>query len=121
MKNKSAEQEDTTSAEMQSEYDFRGAARGKAYLPLHEGYEVQIHKADGTTVVQQFVLQEGTVMLEPDVQAFFPDSESVNKALRTLMTLFPTSRKRITKTNQASGAARNIAAKRQSGTNPRNV
>jgi hypothetical protein len=91
MKNKTAEQEDPTTAEMQSEHDFRGAARGRAYRPLHEGYEVQIHKANGTTVVQQFVLQEGTVMLEPDVQAFFPDSESVNKALRTLMTLFRSS------------------------------
>jgi len=28
-------------------------------------------------------------MLEPDVQRYFPDSESVNKALRTLITLIP--------------------------------
>ena len=109
MKNKAAEQEDPTSAEMQSEYDFRGAG-AEAYRPLHEGYEVQIHKADGTTVVQQFVLQEGTVMLEPDVQAFFPDSESVNKALRTLMTLFPASRRSTSGTAKASGAVRKVAA-----------
>jgi hypothetical protein len=121
MKNKAAEQEDPTSAEMQSEYDFRGAARGKAYRPLHEGYEVQIHKADGTTVVQQFVLQEGTVMLEPDVQAFFPDSESVNKALRTLMTFFPASRKSTTRTAKASGAVRKVAAEGHSEADSRNA
>ena len=72
---KATEQEASTDGEMRPEYDFRGAARGKAYRPLHEGYEVQIHKADETTIVQQFILQEGTVMLEPDVQAFFPDSD----------------------------------------------
>ena len=54
---KATEPEASTDVEMQPEYDFRGAACGKAYRPLHEGYEVQIHKADGTTVVQQFILQ----------------------------------------------------------------
>jgi hypothetical protein len=121
MKSKVVHQAERTDAEMLPEYDFRDAARGIAYRPLHAGYEVQIHKADGTTVVQQFVLQEGTVMLEPDVQAFFPDSESVNNALRTLMTLFPTSHKPVAKTTQASGAAKKVAGKSQKRANPRNA
>jgi len=121
MKNEDSDQADRTDIEMLPEYDFRGAARGKAYRPLHEGYEVQIHKADGTTVVQQFVLQAGTVMLEPDVQAYFPDSESVNKALRTLMTLFPTSRKSVARANQTSGAGRKVAAKSQPRVDSRNA
>lgn len=121
MKRKAVDQEERTDVEMLPEYDFRGAARGTAYRPLHEGYEVQIHKADGTTVVQQFILPEGTVMLEPDVQAFFPDSESVNKALRTLMTLFPTSRKSVARANQASGAGRNVAAKDRTRADSRNA
>ena len=121
MKKTTIEQGANPDAEMRAEYDFRGAQRGTAYRPLHEGYEVQIHRADGTTLVQQFVLQEGTVMLEPDVQAFFPDSESVNKALRTLMTLFPTSRKSVSRTAQASGSARKLAAKNHSSTESRNA
>jgi hypothetical protein len=73
--------------EMRTEYDFRGAVRGRHYKPLHEGYTVQVHKADGTTLVQQYKLEEGTVLLEPDVLAWFPDSESVNQALRSLIAL----------------------------------
>ncbi len=71
---------------MRPEYDFRGAVR-KFYKPLHEGYTVHIHKADGTTVVQHLKLEEGTVMLQPDVRKYFPDSESVNTALRSLIAL----------------------------------
>ncbi len=51
---------------MSSEYDFSKAVRGKHYKPLHEGYSVDIHKADGTTVVGHYKLEEGAVMLEPD-------------------------------------------------------
>lgn len=55
----------TPDDEMRPEYDFRGAVRGKYYKPLHKGYTVHIHKADGTTVVKHFKLEEGTVMLQP--------------------------------------------------------
>ncbi len=69
------------------EYDFGKAVRGKHYKPLHEGYSVYVHKADGTTVVQHYKLEEGAVMLEPDVCQYFPDSDAVNAALRSLITL----------------------------------
>lgn len=77
--------------EMRSEYDFAGkkGERGKYYQAYRQGHQVRIHKADGSMVVQHFSLKEGTVMLEPDVQQYFPDSDSVNKALRTLITLIP--------------------------------
>lgn len=56
--------------EMRPEYDFRGAERGKHYEPLHEGYTVQIHQPDGTTVVEHYKLEEGTVMSQmPDAKA----------------------------------------------------
>ena len=84
MKNRESTEEHD---EMRAEYDFRGAVRGRHYKPLHEGYTVQVHKADGTTLVQQYKLEEGTVLLEPDVRAWFPDSESVNQALRSLIML----------------------------------
>ena len=73
--------------EMRPEYDFRGAVRGKFYKPMHKGYTVRIHKANGTTIVKHLRLEEGTVMLQPDVRKYFPDSETVNAALRSLITL----------------------------------
>ncbi len=73
--------------ELRSEYDLRGAVRGRHYRPLHEGYTIEIHKADGTTEVQQVRYEAGTVRLDPDVLTCFPDSQSVNRALRSLMGL----------------------------------
>lgn len=73
--------------ELRTEYDFRGAVRGRHYKPLHQGYTVEIQQTDGTTLVQNYKLEEGTVLLDPDVRAWFPDSEAVNKALRSLIAL----------------------------------
>ncbi len=75
--------------EMLPEYDFRGGVRGKHYKAYRQGHTVTIHKSDGTTDVQHFKLEEGAVMLEPDVREYFPDSEAVNKVLRGLITLLP--------------------------------
>ena len=33
--------------------------------------------------------KKGTVVLEPDIQAYFPNSESVNQALHCLIPLLP--------------------------------
>lgn len=52
---------------MRAEYDFSNAVRGKHY----EAYRV------GTNIV----------LLEPDVLKAFPDSASVNQALRLLLKL----------------------------------
>lgn len=78
--------------DMKSEYDFssmKGAVRGKYYKAYRAGHKVTIHKADGTTSVQYFKLEDGAVMLEPDVRKYFPNSESVNKALRSLIAIIP--------------------------------
>jgi hypothetical protein len=74
--------------EMRPEYDFKrmkGGVRGKYYKAYRAGHQVKIHQADGTVTVQHFKLEEGAVMLERDVQDYFPDSESVNEALRFLI------------------------------------
>lgn len=73
--------------ELLPEYDFSNAVRGKHYHPLHEGYTINIHKADGTIEVQEVRFEPGTVRLEPDVQEYFPDSQVVNRALRSLITI----------------------------------
>jgi len=69
------------------EYDFRGGVRGKHHSAYARGHTVKVHKADGTTSVQYFSLEDGAVLLEPDVRAYFPDSKAVNEALRTLIAL----------------------------------
>lgn len=73
--------------DMLPEYDFSHAVRGKHYHPLHEGYTIKIHKADGTTEVQEVQPAPGTVKLAPDVLTYFPDSQSVNNALRSLIAI----------------------------------
>ncbi len=50
-----------------------------------KGHTVKIHKRDGSVETHHFTLEEGAVMLEPAVQEYFPDSESVNRALRSLI------------------------------------
>lgn len=78
--------------EMLPEYDFSGGVRGKHYQAYRRGYQVIIHKTDGTTEVRDFALPEGTVVLDPDVRAYFPDSEAVNRTLRGLISLMPQQR-----------------------------
>jgi hypothetical protein len=77
--------------DMLPEYDFTGKnlARGKHAKAMREGYTVTIHKEDGATVVQNFTPQKNAVVLDPDVHAYFPDSESVNNILRSLIALAP--------------------------------
>lgn len=70
-----------------TEYDFTGGVRGKHYRAMQAGYTVTIHQGDGTTVTQEVKPKEGAVMLAPDVREYFPDSESVNAALRSIIRL----------------------------------
>jgi hypothetical protein len=75
--------------DMRAEYDFTGGVRGKHYSAIQAGYTITVHKADGTTVVKDVMPKEGAVILEPDIRTYFPDSESVNRALRCLIPLLP--------------------------------
>jgi hypothetical protein len=76
------------------EYDFTQGERGKHYRAYQRGHTVKIRKTDGTTLVQHFKLEEGAVVLAPDVREYFPDSDAVNQALRTLIGLIPQKRPR---------------------------
>ena len=77
---------------MLPEFDFTRGVRGKHYQAYQRGHTVRIRKRDGTTVVQHFKLEEGVVVIAPDVREYFPDSETVNQALRTLIGLIPRKR-----------------------------
>jgi len=53
---------------------------------------------EGTTTVQHFKLEEGAVLLAPDVRKYFTDSESVNNALRSLIAIIPTKKRKTAHT-----------------------
>lgn len=72
-------------SDMRDEYDFSGGIRGKHFKSYREGHTVIVKRNDGSTSVQYFTQEDGAVILDPDVKAYFPDSESVNKALRNLI------------------------------------
>ncbi len=84
----------TAGTEMLPEYDFSGGRRGKHARQYQRGHTAKINKTDGTTVIQHFKLEEGAVVLAPDVREYFSDSDSVNEALRALIGLIPRKRRR---------------------------
>jgi hypothetical protein len=72
---------------MKSKYDFTKAKRTNHAQRYRRGHEVHIERADGSVTVQRFSLEDGAVLLEPDVRAVFKDSKAVNRALRCLIPL----------------------------------
>lgn len=64
--------------------------RGYAY-PITSPVQVTVHKDDGTS--ETFEIDTGSkgqvVTLDPDVSQYFPDSDSVNRTLRSLIALIP--------------------------------
>ena len=71
---------------MRNEYDFSGGVRGKHFKAYRQGHTLEINKQDGSVEVRYFTQEDGAVMLDPDIKKHFPNSESVNKALRSLIT-----------------------------------
>jgi hypothetical protein len=70
--------------EMRVEYDFSQEVRRKHFHDYRAGHSLQVRKEDGSVEEHHFTLEYGAVMLDPDLKARFPDSESVNKALHSL-------------------------------------
>lgn len=85
--------------EMREEYDLTGkkGVRGKYYKAYRQGHTVKINNEDGSTEIRHFTLEDGAIMLDSDVREYFPDSESVNEVLRSLIALIPD------KTNEGLG------------------
>ena len=77
------------------EYDFSGRTfrRAEFYKDLQQnGHTVTVYNEDGMAIVTYYSFpppRPNLVVLEPDVEAYFPDSESVNTALRGLIALIP--------------------------------
>jgi hypothetical protein len=109
MKKAGSEHTKKNDSDILPEYDFTGAVRGRAYRPLHLGYTIKIHKADGTTEIQEVKPRKRAVILDPDVQAYFPNSKSVNAALRSLIKLIPNKRPQSTRSTKRISTKRALA------------
>lgn len=73
--------------EMLPHYDFSGGVRGKYAKRLREnGYTIRVIHDDGT-YTETRVPGERMIVIEPDVWEHFPNSQAVNHALRTLISL----------------------------------
>ncbi len=99
---------------MRAEYDFTGGVRGKHHRAMQAGYTITINKADGTVVVKDVRPKEGAIVLELDVKEYFPDSESVNAALRSLIKLIPKKRTRVVKKARTTAPRRRVSSSSRS-------
>lgn len=74
-----------------SDIEIKGKAwvRGKHTKALQNGYTVTVYREDGSTVVREVKNPLYLIALDPDVREFFPDGESVNATLRSLIALIP--------------------------------
>lgn len=70
---------------MLPEYDFTGklGVRGKYAKAYKAGHSIKIFDGD------KLVSEEHFANIEADVHAYFPDSKSINIALRKLISLEP--------------------------------
>ncbi len=76
---------DDYTADMREEYDFSQGVRGKHYRAYRTGHVVRVRKSDGSVDERHFTLADGAVIVDPDLRKRYPDSEAVNKALRSLV------------------------------------
>ena len=83
---------DTGSSILRDEYDFSNGVRGKHFRAMASGYTVTIINSDGTSTVKEVLPTDRTVVLSSDVWEYFPNSDAVNSALRSLISLIPAKR-----------------------------
>ena len=90
--------------DMRPEYDFstlkQVGERGRFHKARREGYTTVVAHPDGTKEITHYRPVPGSVVLDQDVRVYFPDSDSVNAALRGLMALIPAKRRAARRSRQ---------------------
>jgi hypothetical protein len=66
--------------EMLPHYDFTGAVKGKHYKKFREGINIRVLESGESLKL---------ITLDDDVKSVFPDSKSVNDALRHIIAAIP--------------------------------
>jgi len=79
--------------QMQDEYDLAGkkGIRGKYSKSYSSGHSVRVY--DGNKLVRD----DYFAAIDPSVREYFPDSKSINKALKDLIALIPEERSSVNK------------------------
>ena len=74
--------------EMRDEYDLAGkkGVRGKYHKAYFAGHSVRVYDGD------KLIRNEYFAAIDPAVREYFPDSKSINKALKSLINLIPDGR-----------------------------
>jgi hypothetical protein len=85
--------------------DFSGGVRGKHSAAYRRGHTIKIHHDDNSTTVQKFIPDANAMVIDSDVRAYFPDSASVNKALRALIGIMPKRSRRVIDLSRGSQTA----------------
>ena len=89
MNNPDIKTNNSLNEEMLPEYDFSNGVRGKHHQQYKKGHSVIISYQDGTKTTEKIKSENDVIILDPDVKKYFPDSESVNSTLRSLIKLIP--------------------------------
>jgi hypothetical protein len=85
MKKRSSNAQNGKSDEMLPHYDFSNGVRGKHYKKFREGVSIQL-------IGEQ--VNAKVVTLDDDMGKIFPDSKSVNVALRHLVRAMPKAKRK---------------------------
>lgn len=98
-----------TKDEMRLEYQLSDGVRNRYAKALREnGYTIRVYHRNGTVTEKRYP-GEKTVTLAPDVREYFPTSQAVNRALRTLISIIPEKRKAVAK--KAAGGRKSPSRK----------
>jgi len=82
----STDKDDSTKQEYT--IDASKVQRNPYFAARQQGYRVKIHHPDGTLEERDMPAKpDGSITLSPDIRVYFPNSEAVDKALRSLIAL----------------------------------
>jgi hypothetical protein len=84
--------------EIAEEYDFSKGIRGKYYQKMKDGYSFRVYSTDKNSPGEEVIDRKIFFRIDDDVSKVFKTSEEVNNALSVLITAFPKTRKRATRT-----------------------
>ena len=79
--------------DMRSHYDFSKGEKPNYAKRFSEGAEIMIHSTNGKQPKKKIIQKQSLIILDADVSSVFPDTKSVNAALRHLIAALPKKKK----------------------------
>jgi uncharacterized protein YaiL (DUF2058 family) len=75
--------------DMLPDYDFSKGEKINYAKKFSDGATITIHSSNGKAPKKKIIQKQSLVILDADVSKFFPDTKSVNSALRHLIAALP--------------------------------